>query len=318
MAAAEGSPMHRPEQFVGRSIVLLASLSLFSTTVPSPSEGRLTFVHEAGPSSEYGLIGDVAVSPDNRFVYIPTYPLDRIEAFSRSPATGDIEEVFDTDAAVTAVDQLTISPDGSSLYTLGYYDGAVATFQRDLTTGAITPIQFLQPGPGGSPTLNQAQDMVVSPDGKNLYVTASSSSTVVVYARDPATGLLGFVEAQVEGTAGVVGLKGPIGIDFSPDGLYAYVACFYAGGGVVVFRRDPATGRLAFVQDYQDGEGGVNLHLAFDVATSPDGLNVYVTVNGGIAQFQRDPTAGTLTYLQTTADGADHAVAISADGSRVS
>ena len=111
-----------------------------------------------------GLFGAnaVAVSPDGKNVYV---------ASGKNGATvaagyGSLA-ILDRDAATGAISEAgCLSSDGT--------DG------RDGASGACTPM----------PSLVGADGVAVSPDGSTVFVTASTSGSVVAFSRDPATGSL--------------------------------------------------------------------------------------------------------------------------------
>ncbi len=116
---------------------------------------------------------------------------------------------------------------------------------------------------------------------------------------------LTFVERQRDGAGGAEGLLGAIDVALSPGGEHLYVA----GRGedaLAVFARDAATGRLAFIAAYRDGEGGLENLGGFEaVAVSPGGERVYAAAfdDGAVAAFERDPAAGTLTLIEVEREG---------------
>ncbi|HEY1450539.1 MAG TPA: beta-propeller fold lactonase family protein [Solirubrobacteraceae bacterium] len=102
-----------------------------------------------------------------------------------------------------------VSPDGANVYIAGGVAGdsvaqsygAVAILKRDPTTGAIEEVGCLssdgtdgRDGASGActaePSLLGASGVAVSPDGSTVYVSSSSSASVVAFSRDPATGAL--------------------------------------------------------------------------------------------------------------------------------
>jgi DNA-binding beta-propeller fold protein YncE len=142
-------------------------------------------------------------------------------------------------------------------------------FDRDPVVGTLTYRQTLHDGAGGVTGLDGPWDVAVSPDGDNVYAAAADSNSVAVFDRNPGTGELVFSEAQVEGLASVVGLMGPVDLAVSPCGRYVLVI---ARGSLVVFRRDPASGLLSFLEADFDGEGGVSgIPMPYDLVLCADG-----------------------------------------------
>lgn len=160
---------------------------------------------------------------------------------------------------------LAISPDGRSAYLVadsrpeGIESDAIVVFDRDPTTGALTQ----KPGREGclaasgrfgcapDKKLNGARQVVVSPDGRDVYVS-SEHGGVVAFARSAATGALRPLNGAAECIGGplkahcahAVGLENPIGLAFSPDGAELYATNVHRPT-VTILRRDPLTGKLS-------------------------------------------------------------------------
>src|SRR2546428_356873 len=139
---------------------------------------------------------------------------------------------------LAGINAVAVSPDGMNVYATGGADNALATFMRDATTGTLT---FL----GAEPGLNGPQAIAISPDGAYLYV--ASGNAVVVFARDPASGMLTAVQIVDDNTDGADGLGGAAALALSPDGGHLYAAG-KLDDAVAVFSRDSASGALAFVE----------------------------------------------------------------------
>jgi 6-phosphogluconolactonase (cycloisomerase 2 family) len=156
--------------------------------------------------------------------------------------------------------------------------------------------------------LNDAFDVAVSPDGKNVYVTGSADSSLVAFSRDTTTGALTFLDQEDNGVGGVIGLGGATGVTVSPDGKHVYATAFN-DSALTTFARNPATGALSFVGCLEDtgapsgcpSTGGIDgLGGPFAApSVSPDGKHVYVASFGddAIASFTRNPATGALTFI---------------------
>lgn len=186
-------------------------------------------------------------------------------------------------------------------------------------TGALSELD------DGGVELAGANQVVLSPDGKNAYATGN---VVAILERDQTAGTL----TQVSGTDGCIsedgsgglctvgrGVSVPGGIAVSHDGKHVYVAAFL--GGVATFSRDKATGRLTQLPGVDgcitpSGSGGLcasgrALDGANGVAVTRDGKHVYVAaINGGLAIFARNSKTGALTQLP----GANGCIMAGGDG----
>jgi hypothetical protein len=85
--------------------------------------------------------------------------------------------------------------------------------------------------------MDGAHPMAFSPDGAHLYVLGRAEDSIAVFARDPSTGALGFVEAVPLGPIGDVS---PVGVNVSPDGSHVYVDVFTPQSIFVLERATPS------------------------------------------------------------------------------
>ena len=211
-------------------------------------------------------------------------------------------------AGVTGLNGATgvaLSPDGRSLYAAGELDDAVAVFDRDSSTGALTFVEVQKDATNGVAGLNGAHGVAVSPDGANVYVASKIGDSLAVFSRDPATGQLTFLQSKRDNVGGVNGLNGAEGVAVSPDGADVYVAG-RNDNALAVFSRDPADGTLTFVEIQRDGVAGVTgLGGAKGVAISSDGAHVYAagSLDNAVAVFGRDVATGKLTLIEVQSEG---------------
>jgi len=220
-----------------------------------------------------------------------------------------------------------VSPDGTSVYVASQDDDAIAVFRRDPATGTLTFVERERDGSNGVDGLDGAKAVIVSPDGLHVYAVANRDDAVAAFRRNRTTGALVFLERQRDNVDGVDGLDGADGLAVSPDGAYLYVTASQ-DRSVAVFRRNPSTGALAFVEVTKDGTGLVTgLAGARGIALSPDGAHVYVTGNdaAAVAVFQRDAASGRLQFVERKKNGVDGidgidgaaGIAVSPDGASV-
>ncbi|MCD4750225.1 MAG: beta-propeller fold lactonase family protein, partial [Thermoanaerobaculales bacterium] len=111
--------------------------------------------------------------------------------------------------------------------------------------------------------------------------------------------LMGAFMAVIQVVANEDGLAALADLQLSSDGTQLY-AVGAADNALVVFDRDPDTGRLTKIQLHEDGINGVfGLLGASGVAASPDGRHVYATgeIDDTLAVFRRDATPDQLTFI---------------------
>ncbi|OQX29271.1 MAG: hypothetical protein B0D92_04705, partial [Spirochaeta sp. LUC14_002_19_P3] len=212
-----------------------------------------------------------------------------------------------------------VSQDGKNVYVAGSLDDALAVFDRDTSTGALTYSAVFKDGDTTGTAgvnvdgLGGAYSVAVSLDGKNVYVAGNNDKALAVFTRNTTSGALTYSTVFKDGSGGVDGLSGARSVAVSEDGKNVYVAGFF-DVALAVFDRDTSTGALTYSTVIKDGNttgtAGVNvdgLDGANSVAVSEDGKNVYVTGFGdnALAVFDRNTTSGALSYSTVIKDGED-------------
>jgi DNA-binding beta-propeller fold protein YncE len=267
-----------------------------------------------GCGTAVGLDGpnSLAVSPDGRTVYATARASNSISAFRRDPKTGALTQlpasagcisglpvpVCAVGRALVGPDVVVISPNGANVYVASFFGNAVAVFDRDPASGALT-----QPGDssgciaeaiaGCAPgfALGAPEGMAISGDGTSVYVASALSNAVVTLSRDPSTGTLteaidgsGCVaDAALTGCTTGVQLSGANAVAFNPGGD-VYVTSLFSNS-VTSFTRSRSTGGLI----QKPGTAGCLVWLRAvgcsfgramrapeGLAISPDGANAYV------------------------------------------
>ena len=265
---------------------------------------------------------DVEVSPDGRFVYAASFDAGGIAIFERNATTGALRQVgcvrpvrtCTSARALSGASAIAVSPDGENAYAAAYDSNAVVMFARDVTTGLLTQLGCISDDGADrlcttGNALRGAAAIVVSADGRHVYVGAAESGAVLTFVRDVETGLLrqrGCIlqDAPRRGscTPGK-GLGGPIALTLSPDNATLFAAS-YVSDSIAVFARDASSGNLrwigcqseVFEDDESDGCGhGGPLTSPTGIAVSRAGDRLYVSVESGLTVLDRDRTRGTLS-----------------------
>lgn len=257
----------------------------------------------------------LALSPDGAFAYVTSEALDSVLVFQRLATNGRLVPVarydidapgFETAGLATPLD-VVVSPDGRHVYVAASEAGAVVVMARDAVTGTLTFLENQDDTGAAGANLGGVRRLQISADGNHLYAAGALAGALVTFSRDPATGALTVLEAEVNGVDdpddtgdAVESMIRPAGLALSADDSQVYVASRF-GDAVQVFDRDddPASedfGRLRFVTAYRDGALGiVGLDGAFNIGVSADNAHVYVAAEAenAIVLFDRNPD-GTL------------------------
>ena len=285
----------------------------------------------SGCATAIGLDGpnSVAVSPDGRNVYATSRGSNSITVFHRNQSSGALSQlpasagcisglpvpVCAAGRALLGPDVIVISPSGSNVYVGSFFGNAVAVFDRDRASGALT-----QPGDAGGCiaeatsgcavgiALGAPEGMAISGDGASLYVASALSNAVVTLARDRSTGTLTqatdgsgcIVNSPLTGCATGVQLSGANAVAFNPGGD-VYVTSLFSNS-VTSFTRSSTGGLtqkkgtfgcLVWLRAVGCSFGRA-LRAPEGLAVSPDGANVYAAAfaNSAIAVLDRGNKSG--------------------------
>jgi DNA-binding beta-propeller fold protein YncE len=219
-----------------------------------------------------------------------------------------------------------VSPDGRSVYTVSSDDEAIARFQRNLSTGALTykgciksafsPATCADTMPDS--ILMNAVDVTVSPDGESVYVISRyGDSGVYHFARNTTSGALSYRNCVGDAdfpacAANMEGIDDPTGVAVSADSKDVYVADFGADA-VAHLRRNTTNGNLIPKECVIEtdaspsdtcGDNFPGLAAADSVAVSPDGNSVYAVgaFSNAIVRFNRNSVNGTIHPVSCVQD----------------
>lgn len=306
----------------------------------------------------------MSMSRDGRFLYVASQGADSVLVFARDAATSRLTQLAGTDGCVsrtgagvgvegagTCADGLSLdgpaatmlTPDERHLIVVSYSgEDSVAIFSRDGTSGRLTQLAgsagCMTPdgsgeGAGGAcadlDTFGDGIMIVVSPDGRHVYLSGYSEDSLLSFSRDAATGELTqlpgtqgcmTVDGVGEGGAGTCAdgraLDGAYQGIMSDDGRFLYVGA-YEDKAILTFSRDPQTGvltQLAGVNGCTSADGtsedgpatctdGRGLHGSYAPVISPDQRHLYFPhyESDSVVSFARDAQSGVLTQFGAAA-----------------
>jgi fibronectin-binding autotransporter adhesin len=287
-----------------------------------------------GCSSAVGLDGpnSVAVSPDGRNVYATSLGSEAVTVFQRDRAGGALSQRRDGSGCITTLplpgcaggralggpDVVVASPDGRNVYVGSFFGNAIAVFNRDPSSGALTQPADSSGCVTAVPTsgcttglaLEAIEGMAISGDGSSLYAGAAVSEAVDTFARNPSTGALTqpgggggcIVSTPLAGCTTGAQLGGADAVAVSPNGKDVYATSLFSKS-IASFSRSSTSGLLS----QKPGPAGCLVFMrstgcsfgrALDapegLAVAPDGNNVYAAsfAPGAIAVLNRGKASG--------------------------
>jgi 6-phosphogluconolactonase len=182
----------------------------------------------------------VYVSPDDRFVYACDLGSDEVWIFKWDAARGTLTPGQPPSAKIPAGSgprHLTFSQDGAMVYVSNELGHSVTALTRNLTTGALTPVQTISTLPAGAPTANiTIAEIALHPSGKWLYVSNRGPDTITEFAVQP-NRRLKFVQSVP------AGVKWPRSFAVDPSGRWI-LSAGQRDDRIAVLRIDPRSGKL--------------------------------------------------------------------------
>jgi DNA-binding beta-propeller fold protein YncE len=277
----------------------------------------------------------IAISPDGRNVYVAASGSDAIAIFDRNPVTGALTQPKGKRGCVAAFvgkakgadcglaigligpNSVAVSPDGRTVYATSRTGSSVTSFHRNRKSGALKQLPpsssgcisgLAIPGCTLGRALKWPDVVVVSPDGKNVYVGDFAGSGVISFSRAAGSGAL----TQLGGTAGCITEAGGEGcakgaqmnhiegMAINPSGSTVYAASPFSSA-IDILQREPSTGALT---QATNGNGCITVEAVAGCAqgyqfagvnalvVSPKGGNVYATslTSNSVTMFR--PTEG--------------------------
>jgi len=291
----------------GKNVYVLSGsrdlISIFNRDITNGSLSLIRTLTSADVNS-YSMRepNDMAISNDDRFVYITTRISDRILVFERNTETGDLTiKEIQYPKFNGRPSSVRLSNDNLFVYVTLSSSNQIAVYSRNTTTGLLTLVQLVKDGENGVQGLFSPKILEVSKDDKNVYVMNSTS--IIMFNRNSTTGELSYVTKYVDGQNGIDGLAGNYCIGISPDDRNIYTASM-ADTSFVIFDRNTTDGQLTFKRQmnifHRQIAGGYS-----NSSILCENSDVYLTEywTSTLHTFLRDTLTGDLTYNQKYQNG---------------
>lgn len=180
----------------------------------------------------------IQFSKDDKVMFITDLGLDRVYSYHFDAATPSIvpfDPAFVSTHAGAGPRRIQMSPDGRFLYVDHETDSEVSVFSID--EGKLKEIQVIGTVPDDAKAHNTTAEIIISPDGRYLYVSNRGNDSIAIFAIDRKTGMLTKKENVASGG------RTPRNIRFDPTGRW-FFAANENGGNVTEFKVDKSTGHL--------------------------------------------------------------------------
>ena len=214
----------------------------------------------------------IRTDESNSFVFVPTLGTDQLFLFTFDPKSGRLQSNTPSTylmKAGTGPRHFVVSSDNKFIYVLSELQATVTTLALDSKTGTLTEVSTtsglpadtkLGPGaprggavgPGGPPPRNTdndiwAADIHMTPNGKFLYITERTSSSLGALSVDGATGKTTYLGSTPTE-------KQPRGFAIDPKGQFL-IAAGEKSDTISVYAIDGSSGALKLLQKYPVGKG---------------------------------------------------------------
>jgi 6-phosphogluconolactonase len=180
----------------------------------------------------------IQFSKDDKVMFITDLGLDRVYSYhfdAAAPSIAPFDPPYVSTHAGAGPRRIQMSPDGRFLYVDHETDSEVSVFTID--GGKLTELQTLGTVPDEAKAHNTTAEIIISHDGRHLYVANRGHDSVAIFSIDRKTGMLTHTENVPSGG------RTPRNIRIDPTGAWLFAAN-ENGGNVTEFKVDKSSGHL--------------------------------------------------------------------------
>ena len=191
----------------------------------------------------------ILVDANNHYVLAPTLGNDCVNQFRFDAITGRLTPNTPPSVRMQAKSgprHLVFHPNGRLVYVLGERDGSISVLDYDAGTGQLTEKQLVTALPPHFQGTPAAADLHITPDGRFLYGSERTSSTLTGFTVDLTNGTLSTIGSVPTETQ-------PRGFNIDPAGGFL-LAVGQLSHALSSYQIDAHTGQLTKLKDYPMGK----------------------------------------------------------------
>lgn len=204
-------------------------------------EGSFAISDHNGPHAHM-----IASDPSGKFVFSTDLGLDRIYQWRFDDASGQLTPNdppwIAASSAGAGPRHFVFHPDGKTLLLVNEEASTLTSYRFDDQKGTLKQLHVISSLPADYKGTNFAAGLVLSEDGKNLYVANRLHNSIAQFSVGSGGELHSVAETWTRGDY-------PRSLTLSPDGRYLY-AMNQRSDNVTRFSVDKASGKLSFVEGY--------------------------------------------------------------------
>lgn len=199
--------------------------------------------------TNYPNAHSILVDAGNRHVLVATLGDNRLNVFNFDAAKGTLSPITGASVSMkakTGPRHFAFHPNGRLVYVLGELDGSVHVLDYDANSGVLKEKQAVSALPPNFQGTPSAADIHITPDGKFLYGSERTSSTLAGFKVNPANGMLTPIGSVATETT-------PRGFNIDSSGRYL-LAVGQLSHQMSSYRIDAASGALTKLKEFPMGK----------------------------------------------------------------
>jgi 6-phosphogluconolactonase len=257
--AGGAGPCHVQIDSIGKNALIAnygsGSVAVFPISTTGTLNPMSAFVQNHGssvnPDRQTGPHAHCIVTdPSNKYAFVCDLGLDKVLSFKFDPAAGSLtpnDPAFVATKPGAGPRHLVFHPNGRWAYVSDEMGSSITAYAYDATAGTLREIQSESTLPNDFSGQNTDAEVAVHPLGKFVYCSNRGDNSIAVFACNPDTGRMTFVErASTRG-------KTPRQFEIDPTGGWL-LAGNQDSDTVAIFRIDNVTGHLQPVGDLVHSE----------------------------------------------------------------